>query len=102
MYIHMCVHYNNRSLIQNLMLMHLTISVSHIIAFLRRKHGCLLTHSLTICISLTSACCVYSNVYTLDDAYCIRYLTVVYSSHSTSPAVHTNHSPTSVSVEFPL
>ena len=53
-------------------------------------------------ISLTSTCCVHSNVYCLCDIHCIRYHTTVDSSHSTSPPLQTYHTLTSCSVDIPL
>ena len=52
-------------------------------------------------VHLTSACIVHSNEHGLVNTCCIRYLTVVDSSHSTSPPVQTYHTRTSVSVELP-
>ena len=52
--------------------------------------------------SLTSAFCVHSNVYTLDDIQLIRYLTAVNSFHSISPLVQKYHHLTSCSVEVPV
>ena len=46
------------------------------------------TNSIMLHIPLTSLCCVHSNVYCLSDIHCIKYLTMVYSIHSTSPALH--------------
>ena len=45
------------------------------------------TNSFLLYVSLTSVCCIHSNVYGLCDIHCIRYLTVVDPTHSTSPAV---------------
>ena len=53
-------------------------------------------------MSLTSACCVYSNVYGLDDIHWIRYLTAVDPIHSTSSTMQSYHHLTSDSVEIPL
>ena len=53
-------------------------------------------------LPLTSACCVHSKVYGLGDIHCIRYLTAVDSSHSTSPPVKNYCTPTSSPVEDPL
>ena len=57
---------------------------------------------LTKSLSLTSASRVHSNVYGLCDIHCIRYLTTVDSSYSTSPPLQTYHHLTSCSVEVPL
>ena len=53
-------------------------------------------------MSLTSACCVHSNVYGLDDIHWIRYLTAVDPIHSTSSTMQSYHHLTSDSVEIPL
>ena len=53
-------------------------------------------------VPLTSACCVYSNIYGLSDIHCIRYLTVVNSIHSTSPPVQKYHHMISGSVHVPV
>ena len=52
-------------------------------------------------ILLTSACCVDSNIYGLGKIHCIKYLTMVDSCHSTSPAMHKYYHLTSGSVEVP-
>ena len=52
--------------------------------------------------SLTSGCCVYSNIYNLHNICWVRYLTVVDPILSTSSAVHAYHHLTSGSVEIPL
>ena len=51
--------------------------------------------------TLTTVCCVHSNVYGPINTCCIRYHTVIDSIHSTSPPVHAYHTLTSVSVELP-
>ena len=57
----------------------------------------------TTLLLLTSVCCVYSNVYSLGDIHCIRYLTTVdpILTH-TSSSVQKYHHITSCSVEVPL
>ena len=53
-------------------------------------------------ILLTGVCCVDSNIYSLGKIHCIRYLTLVDSCHSTSPAIHKYYHLISDSVEVPL
>ena len=53
-------------------------------------------------VPLTSACCVYSNIYGLCDIHCIAYLTAVKSFLSTSSPVQSYHHMTSCSVDVPL
>ena len=53
-------------------------------------------------MSLTSACCVHSNVYGLVNIHWIRYLTAVDPIHSTSSTMQKYHHRLSVSVEIPL
>ena len=53
-------------------------------------------------MSLTSACCVYSNVYCLHNIHWIRYLTAVDPILSTSSAVQKCYHTTSGSVEIYL
>ena len=60
------------------------------------------TNLLLLHVLLTSACCVHSNVYGLINTCCIRYHTVVDSSHSTSPPVQNFYFPTRGSVDIPL
>ena len=60
-----------------------------------------LEQNVRVHVSLTTACCVHSNVYGLINTCCIRYLTVIDSIHSTSPPVHIYHTLTSESVELP-
>ena len=57
----------------------------------------------TTLLLLTSVCCVYSNVYSLGDIHCIRYLTTVdpILTH-TSSSVQKYHHITSCYVEVPL
>ena len=50
---------------------------------------------------LTSACCVDSNIYGLGKIHCIRYITVIDSCHTTSPAIHKYYHLISGSVEVP-
>ena len=52
-------------------------------------------------ILLTGACCVDSNIYSLGKIHCIRYLTMVDSCHTTSPAIHKYYHLISDSVEVP-
>ena len=52
-------------------------------------------------ILLTGACCVDSYIYSLGKIHCIKYLTMVDSCHSTSPAMHKYYHLTSGSVEVP-
>ena len=53
-------------------------------------------------MSLTSACCVHSNVYGLCNIHWVRYHTAVDPLHSTSSAVQNYSHLTSVFVEIPL
>ena len=53
-------------------------------------------------MSLTSSCCVHSNVCDLENIHWIRYHTAVDPLHSTSYAVQTYPTLTSGSVETPL
>ena len=55
-----------------------------------------------LCVPLTSACCVHSNVYGLGDIHCIRYHTSVNSFVSTSLPVQKYPHMTSCSVDVPL
>ena len=68
---------------------------------LHQGHDCW-TNRNTQTMSLTSACCVHSNVHGLGNIHWIRYLTVVDPIHSTSSTVQAYHHLTSVSVEVPL
>ena len=52
-------------------------------------------------MSLTSACCVHSNVYGLENIPWIRYHTAVDSIHSTSSTVQVYYHLTSAPVEIP-
>ena len=51
-------------------------------------------------MSLTSACCVHSNVHGLDNTPWIRYHTAVDPLHSTSSAVQKYHHPISGPVQI--
>ena len=53
-------------------------------------------------MSLTTGCCVHSNVYGLGNVHWIRYLAVVDPIRSTSSAMHTYHHLISGSVKIPL
>ena len=53
-------------------------------------------------MSLTSACCVHSNVYSLGDIHYIKYLTAVDPLLSTSCTMQSYHHLTSGSVEISL
>ena len=53
-------------------------------------------------MSLTSVCCVHSNIYGLVNNHWIRYLTAVDPIHSTSSTMQKYHHRLSVSVEIPL
>ena len=53
-------------------------------------------------MSLTTACCVQSNVYGLGNIQWIRYLTAVDPLLSTSSTAQTYHHLTSGSIEIPL
>ena len=60
-------------------------------------------HSYTrVHVPLTTACCVYSNVYVLGSVHCIRYHTAIDSNHSTSPALQKYYTLTSCSVKIPV
>ena len=58
------------------------------------------TPKLIVLMSLTTACCVQSNVYGLHNIHWVRYITAVDPFHSTSSTVQKYHTLTSGSVEI--